>query len=114
MTTCCSLPRLHWCGEGYHSTFPFLALPPIHCGRTFEFENITFLNPHPISRSFDWNLHDFEFISTSIAHIFMLFVGLFLTFVAILYVCTLCMCAQVLQVRLLNSKQLFFYTHTLF
>ena len=34
----CSLPRLHWCGEGYHSTCPFLALLLIHSGRSIEFE----------------------------------------------------------------------------
>ena len=66
------------------------------------------MNPHPISRSLDSNLHEFEFVSTSMAHIFMLFVGLFLTFVASLHVCTLCMFPQVLQVRLLSSKKIIF------
>ena len=62
----------------------------------------------------DSNLHEFQFISTSIAHIFMLFVGLFFAFLAILHVCTLCMFPQVLQVRLLSSKKIFSNTHTLF
>ena len=79
--------------EFYTETFPatFLqnlsqnanthySLPPIHCGRTIQFDKIMFLHPHPISRSLDSNLHEFEFISTSIAHIFMLFGGLFLPF----------------------------------
>ena len=66
-TTSCSLPRLHGCCEGNHSTCSFLALLPIHSGRTIQFEIIIYLNPHPISRSLNSNLHEFEFISTSMA-----------------------------------------------
>jgi len=53
-----------------------------------EFEKIIFQHPNPISRSLDSNLHEFEFVSTSIAHIFMLFVGLFLP------LWPFCMCAH--------------------
>ena len=92
----------------------FLHLPQSIVGEPFNSKKIIFLNPHPIWKSLDSNLHEFEFISTSMAHIFMLFVGPFLTFVASLHVCTLCMYPQVLQVRLLSSKKQISYTHTLF
>ena len=55
---------------------------------TYLIRKVFFLNPLPISRSLDSNLHEFEFIPTSIAHIFMLFVGLFLPF------WPFCMCAH--------------------
>ena len=63
-------------------------VPPSATGEVVEFEKIIFQHPHPISRSLDSNLHEFEFVSTSIAHIFMLFVGLFLPF------WPFCMCAH--------------------
>ena len=104
----------YFCLFGHFACVHIMHVPPSATGEVVEFEKIIFQHPHPISRSLDSNLHEFEFISTSMAHFFMLFVGLFLTFVASLHVCTLCMFPQKLQVRLLSSRKLFSYTHTLF
>ena len=63
-------------------------VPPSATGEVVEFEKIIFQHPHPILRLLDSNLHEFECVTTSIAHIFMLFVGLFLPF------WPFCMCAH--------------------
>ena len=73
----------YFCLFGHFACVHIMHVPPSATGEVVEFEKIIFQHPHPISRSLDSNLHEFEFISTSIAHIFMLFVGPFLTYLAI-------------------------------
>jgi hypothetical protein len=66
----------------------FACVHIMHVPEVVEFEKIIFQHPHPISRSLNSNSYEFEFVTTSIAHIFMLFVGLFLPF------WPFCMCAH--------------------
>ena len=78
----------YFCLFGHFACVHIMHVPPSATGEVVEFEKIIFQHPHPILRSLDSNLHEFKFISTSIAHIFMLFVGLFLPF------WPFCMCAH--------------------
>ena len=79
-------PIFDICGQ--FACVHIMHVSPSATGEVVEFEKIIFLLSHPISRLLDSNLHEFEFLSTSISHILMLFVGLFLPF------WPFCMCAH--------------------
>ena len=84
----------------------FLHFPESIVGELFNSKD-HFPDPHPMSSLFDSHLHEFQFISTSIAHFFYDFCLPFFALLAILHVWTLCMFPQVIQVRLLCPKKFF-------